>query len=287
MAQSENQALNQSHIETYLSSSGTVDTDVNDHTNSSSQQDLSENNRAVQKDKPDILHELELKVQIIELYALHVLPRNGEWDYAKEFIELSDLLDEEVKEAFLHNLKSLEENVHDTKPLKQLEPMHEPEKVQDTPMKNVESSDSVSTVKQKTPSIHRKSESPQDYGIDDSILPARPQTHKTVTPNPGLMRKEPSKPRPRPSRSAQGVPSQRPMQASLYKRSVAMLFMIQHLVSHMSSHLSQNPMAMLRFILFLMGLITAFTRRDVKDRLGAGWEKIRRTIGMGVKVSYI
>ena len=50
-------------------------------------------------------------------------------------------------------------------------------------------------------------------------------------------------------------------------------------------------MLLLRFVLFLVGLVLALSRRDVKDRLGritgSGWEKIRGTVGMGVKVSYI
>lgn len=46
-------------------------------------------------------------------------------------------------------------------------------------------------------------------------------------------------------------------------------------------------MAMLRFVLFLMGLVAAFSRQDVKERLAAAWDKIKRMVGMGVKVSYI
>jgi hypothetical protein len=63
------------------------------------------------------------------------------------------------------------------------------------------------------------------------------------------------------------------------------------MISNMTNQISQNPMGLLRFVMFLMGLIVALSRRDVKDRLGrltgAGWDKIKRTVGMGVKVSYI
>lgn len=66
---------------------------------------------------------------------------------------------------------------------------------------------------------------------------------------------------------------------------------VQHLISNVTEQISRNPMSLLRFILFLMGLVVALSRRDVKDRLGrltgAGWDKMKRTVGMGVKVSYI
>jgi hypothetical protein len=38
-----------------------------------------------------------------------VLLRNDEWDYAREFISMSSVLDEERREAFLQALQSLYE----------------------------------------------------------------------------------------------------------------------------------------------------------------------------------
>jgi hypothetical protein len=43
------------------------------------------------------------------LFTLHVLPRNEEWEYAQEFINLSEVLDEERKELFLQTLEGLKE----------------------------------------------------------------------------------------------------------------------------------------------------------------------------------
>lgn len=45
------------------------------------------------------------RVQLVELYILHVLPRVGEWEYAREFTHMSGDLDDEQKEVcsnFLH-----------------------------------------------------------------------------------------------------------------------------------------------------------------------------------------
>jgi hypothetical protein len=48
---------------------------------------------------------------------------------------------------------------------------------------------------------------------------------------------------------------------------------------------------LMRMVIFLAALIVAFSRRDVRDRVGrltgTGWDKIKGTVGMGVKVSYI
>jgi hypothetical protein len=50
-------------------------------------------------------------------------------------------------------------------------------------------------------------------------------------------------------------------------------------------------MFLLQMLAFLVGFLTVFTRRDVKERIkrivGNGWTKVRQTAGMGVKVSYI
>ena len=57
----------------------------------------------------DTPHDLNSRVKILELYTLHVLVHNNEWDYAKEFITVSPVLDEERREAFLQALQSLQE----------------------------------------------------------------------------------------------------------------------------------------------------------------------------------
>ena len=62
----------------------------------------------------DTPRDLEKRIKLLELYTLHVLPRNEEWDYAREFITMSEMLDEERKEAFLLALHSLKEEKEDT-----------------------------------------------------------------------------------------------------------------------------------------------------------------------------
>ncbi|CAD0029969.1 unnamed protein product [Aureobasidium pullulans] len=46
---------------------------------------------------------------LLELYTLHVLPQNDEWDYARDFISMSEVLDDERRDAFLQALHTLKE----------------------------------------------------------------------------------------------------------------------------------------------------------------------------------
>ena len=51
--------------------------------------------------------DLKSRLKILEIYTLHVLPRNEEWNYARAVINMSETLDEERKEAFLQTLQVL------------------------------------------------------------------------------------------------------------------------------------------------------------------------------------
>ena len=62
----------------------------------------------------DTPRDLNTRIKLLELYTLHVLPRNDEWDYAREFISMSEVLDDERKEAFLLALHSLKEEKEDS-----------------------------------------------------------------------------------------------------------------------------------------------------------------------------
>lgn len=50
----------------------------------------------VQDDDPKAVARRE---KLMELYILHVLPRIGEWDYAREFTQMSPDLREDFKEV--------------------------------------------------------------------------------------------------------------------------------------------------------------------------------------------
>ena len=227
-----------------------------------------------------------------------MLPRNEEWDYARDFIKMSDILDEEAREAFLQNLNDLEEQKNGPKPdqedwaqhdnadeqhqqeLQEIEPRHEEDETtfHDT-QENAD--DSEATLKATPRSPNRKPHSEHDYGIETPKASAPPSQASLKPPGRPLQPRTVHSP---PTASRKKGSSSPP---GLYRRSATILLNFQHLIASMTQSLSRNPMALLRFVLFVLGLVVALSRRDVKYRISRGWEKVRQTIGMGVKVSYI
>lgn len=295
LAQSTSQTGNQRHLESYLSASSHPSLDL-----TSQLQDLDGSHslpidRTSRSGGTDTPRDLNARVRIIELFTLHVLPRTGEWDYARDFINRSEVLDEEIREEFSQALRSLEED-EDSKghqdrfedAMPQVDELTEQEPL---PVVEETRSDSMETVRQRPLENHDRSNSEQDYGVekpDGSPLDGPPKIQPAPpkpTPNPAKAVR-PKHPRSSPTKSTGKTTN-----TNIYRRSAAVLSALQQLIKNMTEQISQNPMSLLRFVLFLMGMIVAFSRRDVKDRLGrltgAGWDKVKRTVGMGVKVSYI
>lgn len=235
----------------------------------------------------DSLRDLESRTQLIEIYALHVLPKNKEWDYAKNFVQSSDILDDESRDAFLQTLKELEDEEYGRVPLQHLDPVHEPENRLEPQLQDSITSDSASTVREAPLMNHHRSNSEIDYGIEEKkIVPGSVPEKKPSPPRP--IRKISSNQRHHcaVSRSTTNTLPQRPTSGPI-KQSLVAFGALQQLFSHVSRYFTHNPLVLLRFILFLVSLVTALSRRDVRERLRIGWDKVKRTIGMGVKVSYI
>jgi hypothetical protein len=233
---------------------------------------------------------------MLELYTLHVLPRNGEWDYAREFINISEVLDEERRDAFLQKLDSLQTEAlqnHD-------EDSEYPEQLyhaEPVPIQDAEDS-STSTIKASSPppaKAHKRRTSEIDYGIDHSPTtkngraegppaqaPSTASLSKTSqnAPNIGLTSK------PSITRSKRNMAS-----SSSTKEASTTLNSMRTLMLSLARSLETNPLALLRTLIFLVGLLIALSRREIRDRvrraLGDGWGKLLGTIGMGVKVSYV
>ena len=290
LAQSTTQTGNQQHLESYLSASKHPSLDLTDRfegLESSHTLSVDSVSRGGGTDTP---RDLNARVRIIELFTLHVLPRTGEWDYARDFISMSEVLDEEIREEFLQTLQGIkdEERKGQDQSEDALPHLDELTEQEPSPVEEMRS-DSTEIVRQKPLADHHRSDSEQDYGIDK---PPAPIEKSKIQP-------EPPKAPPKPAKAIHSKHPRSPPQksigrttnTSIYKRSALVLSNLQRLIKNMTDQISQNPMSLLRFVLFLMGLIVAFSRRDVKDRLGrltgAGWDKVKKTVGMGVKVSYI
>lgn len=290
LAQSSTQAGNQQHLESYLSASSPPSLDLMDRFKSLNDSHALGGGQVSRGGGANTPRDLSARVRIIELYALHVLPRTDEWTYARDFIIRSEVLDEETREEFLQTLQSLEED--DSKGQDQFEDVlpQENELTEQEPLPAGETRlDSMKTVRQKPSATHHRSDSEQDYGID---RPPAPLDAPKVQPAPTKTTSKPANAVPsKHSRSPPTKSTGRTTNTSIFKRSAAVLSALQQLIKNMTEQVSRNPMSLLRLVLFLMGLIAAFSRRDVKDKLGrvtgVGWDKVKRTVGMGVKVSYI
>jgi ribosomal protein L32E len=222
----------------------------------------------------DTPRDLDKRIKLLELYTLHVLPRNEEWDYAREFIAMSEVLDDDRKEAFLLALHSLKEEKEDAEAreekLRQQQREQMEERRRETEAARLEQSRAEDERRKRDEENRR-----QPRGSDERFRkppqaapPATRTSHqqspakKSHTPPPGIS-----------------------------NRASAIFASVQSLISNTAHHMTANPMALFRTLLFLVAFTLAIGRRDLRDRimriLRNAWDKVRRTVGMGVKVSYI
>lgn len=220
----------------------------------------------------DTPRDLEKRIKLLELYTLHVLPRNEEWDYAREFITMSEVLDDERKEAFLLALHSLKEEKEDTEvreeKLRQQQQEQMEERRRETEARRLEQSRAEDERRKREEENRR-----QPRGSDDRSrkpYPTPPSSRTSHQPP----AKKPSTPPP-----------------GLYNRATGMFAAVQALIANTAHQMTANPMAMFRTFLFLLAFVLAIGRRDLRERImriiRQAWDKVRRTVGMGVKVSYI
>ncbi|EAQ90994.1 hypothetical protein CHGG_02929 [Chaetomium globosum CBS 148.51] len=119
LAHSKTQNLNQKRLENYLAAARTPSLDISAdrfsesparrHESPSPSPAASRKTRRPAPSGADTPRDLNARVKILELYTLHVLPRNDQWEYAHEFISVSPVLDDERREAFLQALDTLRE----------------------------------------------------------------------------------------------------------------------------------------------------------------------------------
>ena len=220
--------------------------------------------------------DLNTRLKLLELYTLHVLPRNEEWDYAREFISMSEVLDDERKEAFLLALHSLKEEkeeteVHEAR-LRQQQQEQQEQRRKEAEARRMEQSRAEDERRKREEENRR-----QPRSADESLRKALPSN-----------RQQPTSTSSRASRPAKNTVSPPP---GLYNRASSLFAAMQTLILNTAQSMTNNPMALLRTLLFILAFALAFGRRDLRERvqriLRNAWDKIRRTVGMGVKVSYI
>lgn len=281
--------------------------------------------------------DLSSRIKILELFTLHVLPGNNEWEYARTFVAGSDVLDEERREAFLQTLEELQVAKEQETGYTSVEEDYgqEPEVIEPTPMEEPYSERGIqaapidgnglsSPPSERKMSSHNRSSSEVDYGIEehtnrstvtngaDSIhssvsndltsLNKNSQPAATVKPTSTAAVKAQASTTP--TRRQQPPPPSKPARKSTSKAVASssssnsilrqarhMLLLLRTFTGNISTSLVGNPTATFRTLMFIFAFLIVMSRRELRERVRRvmenGWTKVKGTIGMGVKVSYV
>lgn len=220
---------------------------------------------------------------------MHVLPRNDEWEYSTEFINLSEVLDEERKELFLQTLEGLkEEKERGEMRAVELQRAKDVELERKREDERREAEEAAAAAARVQSSGNKRNTSEVDYGIEKNRTNGSPKGKGARQPtdkSPNGKSRAPVS-----SSSSKNVKKQdkaeprgRPTQAVATG--------VRNIFRHIIRTVSGNPMSIVRILLFLIGITMAMSRQGVRDRIrritDGAWQKVKATAGMGVKVSYI
>lgn len=248
----------------------------------------------------DTPRDLNARVKILELYTLHVLIRNNEWEYAREFISASSVLDEERREAFLQALQSLQEDQLEAERKERDERLRQEDQlrrdVEEARRLRAENEGRERRRLEEERARREVGGSEVDYGIDARSTggSSAGRARRTRAQTGGSSR--PSRPA-RPGAGGGGGGgsssnrSKAVVPASFGARAAVVFANVRAMIERMSVTLNANPMLLLRLVAFIIGLVVMFGKKNMRERIarvvGTSWNKVKATAGMGVKVSYI
>ncbi|KUI65681.1 hypothetical protein VM1G_01102 [Cytospora mali] len=288
------QTLNQKRLETYLAASTTPNLDLSNHFPPAQSPRVSSRRRSSSRAQggADTPRDLNARVKILELYTLHVLIRNNEWDYAREFISVSSVLDDERREAFLQALQSLQEDQQDAERQEREEKQRQEEQLR----RDIEDSrrlrsENEGREKRRIEEERAKREGSEiDYGVDTRSAGGS-STGRSRRSRPQTGGVPPKSPRAATAKGASPSKNKAVAPPSFGAKAAVMFASVRTMIERMGATVQTNPMLLMRFLAFIIGLVLMFGKRNIRERMarivGASWNKVKATAGMGVKVSYI
>lgn len=288
LAHAHDQGVNQKRLETYLASASTPSLDIsNKLSQSRSRSRMSSRHRSPAKGTSgaDTPRDLNARVKILELYTLHVLLRNNEWDYAREFISVSAVLDDERREAFLQALQSLqdEQEEQERREREEIERQEEQLRKDIEIAKRLRAENEERERRRLEEERLRREGSEVDYGIEQT---------PSVTGSNGSRRPKAHSNASRPPRSAMSRPNGKAVGPPTLTARASMVFTrLRAIIDQLGTSLNTNPVSLMRFLAFVMGLLLVLGHKGIRQRvqriLGSSWNKVKATAGMGTKVSYM
>ncbi|KAI1772424.1 hypothetical protein F4818DRAFT_425877 [Hypoxylon cercidicola] len=289
LAHAKSQVVNQKRLENYLAASNTPNLDISQRLEATKSSRLSSRHRRSPSkgaaSGADTPRDLNARVKILELYTLHVLLRNNEWDYAREFINVSSVLDEERREAFLQALQSLHEEQQESERRERDEKQRQEEQLQKDieEARRLRSENEARERRRLDEERARREGSEVDYGIEKAQNTPTPRSKPRTASNGSAL-----------SRSAKPSASKEKKTVAprgLGARAAMIIANLRNVIEKMGASFKANPMLLMRLLAFIIGVIVMFGRKGIRERvqqiLGTGWNKVKSTAGMGVKVSYI
>ncbi|KAM0334334.1 hypothetical protein ACHAQA_001359 [Verticillium albo-atrum] len=291
LAHARTQMLNQQRLESYLAASNSPNLDLTNRFSDSPHHRMRSRHRSPAKRTggTDTPRDLNARVKILELYTLHVLLRNNEWEYAREFINVSSVLDDERREAFLQALQSLQEEQMEAE-RRDLEAQQEEEErlrrdIEEA--KRLRAENEERERKRLEDERSRREGSEVDYGIEKTPSHAgsgrgtRSGRTQSGSSGPSNSRGGTARPKPKSVVPAPGFGA----------RATMVVSRLAGMIEQLGASFKANPMLLMRLIAFVVGLLLMFGQKNIRERLqrvlGNSWNKIKATAGMGVKVSYI
>ncbi|KAL8387961.1 hypothetical protein RB595_009548 [Gaeumannomyces hyphopodioides] len=306
LAHATNQSLNQKKLESYLASSNAPNLDLSSRFGTPAAPVTPRRrhrspikNAASGADTP---RDLNARVKILELYTLHVLIRNNEWDYAREFISVSSVLDEERREAFLQALSSLQEEQQEQERQESAERERQEERLredlQEARRLRAENEEHERR-RLEHDRLRREGGSEVDYGIE--ATPDAAVTKHRHTPNSGGggggvgagaggMRRKSSAGTHASKTHDKAKAAAAPL--SVGARAAIIISNIRKLVVEgMTSSIQSNPTVVLRMLAFIVGLLAMLSNQRIRERvsriLRTSWDKVKTTARMGSTATYL
>ncbi|EKV16032.1 Peroxin 26 [Penicillium digitatum] len=284
LTHSSSQSLNQRRLETYLSSYRQPNLDLTDRLEDAS--DDYEQRPMRTTSEADTPKHLTARVKIVELFTLHVLPRNDEWAYATEFITLSEVLDDERKDLFLQTLGGIkEEKERGETRADELQQAKDAERERQRDDERREAEEAATAAARLQANEHKRNTSEVDYGIEKNGFNGSPKGK-------GARQSTDKLPNGKSQTSLSSGSRNVKKQDKVEPRSTrAVATGLRGIIRHIIRTVSGNPMSIVRTLLFMIGILMVISRQGVRDRIrrvtGGAWQKVKATAGMGVKVSYI